>query len=191
MMKKLLALSLLLCLALLPAALAEETATPLPFGVNFQMDGDAVAAAVGGKAEFLSYYGEEDEADGTGYVDVQGVSLGIGDLTAEFLDFDVQRNNSAREPRLTLISATLHTSADNGIAAFRSALAALTAEYGQPDNDPFDAAAVESYVEFGGLDATWTKPDVRINLTLQRMYAENLTLSYSSRLNYDAADLAE
>ena len=48
---------------------------------------------------------------------------------------------------------------------------------------------VEGYVEYGGLHATWTKPDVRINLSLSRMYQESMSLDFSNRLCYDADDL--
>lgn len=189
-MKKYLALLLMMSLVASSCALAEETATPLPYGVTFQMDGPAVAQAIGGDAAFEAYDAEYDAE--TGSVSLLGteVEVGLGDLKATYMDFEVLRNNSLETPRLNMISASLPTEG-NGIADFRSALSALTAIYGEPDSDPFDEGGTAMYVEYGGLDATWTKPDVRINLSMQRMFGTSLSLSFSDRLCYDAADLEE
>ena len=67
-----------------------------------------------------------------------------------------RRVNSAREPRLSLVSVTLDPG-DDSIASFRAALEALTGVYGAPDNNPFDEAATDMYVEYGMLDASWVK----------------------------------
>lgn len=37
--------------------------------------------------------------------------------------------------------------------------------------------------------ATWSKADARINLSMGRMYGAYLSLDFTSRLCYDAADL--
>ena len=184
-MKKYLALLLMMALTAAPGALAEEASTPLPYGVNFRMDGQAVAEAIGNGAAFTPYYEEEAE---TGAVYLDETALGLGDLRAEYVTFEVQRNNSPEEPRLYLISAGLPVSG-NGVKDFRDALEALKAIYGEPDGDPFDEAGVEGYVEYGTLSASWTKADTRVNLTLGRMYGTYLSLDFSSRLCYDAADL--
>ena len=200
-MKKYLALLLMMALAAAPAALAEDAATPLPCGVSFEMDGPALVEAIGGvgpayeyvkaalesgDAEFVPYF--EDDDTETGNIQLSNVDLGIGGMTATFACFDVQRINSAREPRLSLVSVTLDPG-DNSIASFRSALEALTGVYGEPDNNPFDEAATDMYVEYGMLDASWVKEDVRIYLSLQRMYEDYLELSFSPRICFDASDL--
>ena len=184
-MKKYLALLLMMALAAAPGALAQEASTPLPYGVNFHMDGQALVEAIGDGAAFTPYY-DEDKEIGAIYLDQ--TALGLGDLQAECVTFEVQRNNSPEEPRLSLISAGLPVNG-NGVQDFRNALEAVKAVYGEPESDPFDELAVESYVEYGMLSAAWTKPDVRINLTMGRMYGAYLSLDFTSRLCYDAADL--
>ena len=166
-MKKYLALLLMMVLAAAPVALAEDAATPLPCGATFEMDGPALVEAIGGEAEFVPYF--EDDDTETGNIQLSNVDLGIGDMTASFVCFDVQRVNSAREPRLSLVSVTLDPG-DDSIASFRAALEALTGEYGM-------------------LDASWVKEDVRIYLSLQRMYEDYLELSFSPRICFDASDL--
>ena len=94
--------------------------------------------AIGGEAEFVPYF--EDDDTETGNIQLSNVDLGIGDMTASFVCFDVQRVNSAREPRLSLVSVTLDPG-DDSIASFRAALEALTGVYGAPNNNPFDEAA--------------------------------------------------
>lgn len=185
-MKKYLALLMIMVLAAAPAALAEDAATPLPLGATFEMDGPALVEAIGGDAEFVPYF--EDDDTETGNIQLSNVDLGIGGMTATFVCFDVQRINSAREPRLSLVSVTLDPG-NNSIASFRSALEALTGVYGAPDNDPFGEDAVDMYVEYGMLDASWVKDDVRIYLSLQRMYEDYLELSFSPRICFDASDL--
>lgn len=187
-MKKYLALLLMMSLVAAPCALAEEAATPLPYGVTFEMDGPTVAQTVGNDAVFEPLDPEYDDATGT--VCLFGGDISLGGIEANYINFDITRNNSAEVPRLYMISAALPTEG-NGIADFRAALAALTAVYGEPDSDPFDEGGVASYTEYGGLDATWSRTDVRINLSMQRMYGPTLTLSFFNRLCYDAADLEE
>ena len=75
------------------------------------------------------------------------------------------------------------------MTAHQAALEALTGVYGAPDNNPFDEAATDMYVEYGMLDASWVKEDVRIYLSLQRMYEDYLELSFSPRICFDASDL--
>lgn len=180
MMKKIAALVLALMLPLC-AAVAEE-ATALPFGVGFSMDYQQVLDAAGKDAE------QDNWGDDTGVVMLGACDIGIGGLKAESVNFQIDRNNSASASRLSQIYMELDAG-DNCIAGFRAALAALTAQYGAPDGDPFDEFGVESYVEFGNLNASWTKPDVRINLSMGRMYMDSLSLDFANRLCYDANDL--
>jgi len=67
----------------------------------------------------------------------------------------------------------------------------MTVTLGAPESDPFSDEAADAYVEWGTLDASWTLPDARVSLSLNRMYEESITIQYSSRLNYDKADLAQ
>ena len=168
------------------AAMAEEAATPLPFGVAFGMTHDELDAALNQPGSWETWY--EDDAE-YGSLSLQDVALGIGDLKATNLYFEVDRNNSAKAPRMCILSAGLEI--EGGvIAAFRKALSAMTEAYGQPDADPFNEEGVQGYVEYGALSASWTKPDVRINLNgYNRMYEESLSLDFTYRLSYDAADL--
>lgn len=182
-MKKWLGLLTALLLAVAPAALAENR-TPLPLGVTFQMDGPQLAAHLGGDAAFEPAF-EDVDAD-VGSVEVYGVAF--DGLETSYALFDIQRNNSQKTPRLNMITAYLPVG-ESSVASFRAALESLTALYGAPDSDPFDEASVESYVEYGGLDASWTKADVRIVLSMQRMYDEALSLTFSDRLCYNADDL--
>ena len=124
---------MIMALAVAPAALAEDAATPLPLGATFEMDGPALVEAIGGDAEFVPYF--EDDDTETGNIQLSNVDLGIGGMTATFACFDVQRINSAREPRLSLVSVTLDPG-DNSIASFRSALEALTGVYGRARQRP-------------------------------------------------------
>lgn len=185
-MKKYLALLMLMAMAAAPAALAEDAATRLPYDVTFEMDGPAIVEAIGSDAAFSPYDEESDPETGSVYL--TNAPLGLGDLTAEYMALDVQRVNSRREPKLSLISAGLSVEGGS-IAAFRKALAALTEIYGQPEADPFDESGVEMYVEYGMLDASWVMEDVRISLSLQRMYEEVLEVSFSPRICFDASDL--
>lgn len=182
------ALALLLTFACC-AALAEATVTPLPLNTRFGMNMTALEDALGTEDAVKENWYEDD--DEIGAVTLRDVKLGVGDLVARDIYFQVDRNNSQKEPRMCMISVTLeHEGGVNG--SFRKALATMTEAYGQPDADPFDESGVQNYVEYGTLSATWTKPDVRINLTsYNRMYDEALSIDYSYRLNYDAKDLEQ
>lgn len=193
MMKKCLVLMLAALLMLLPfGVLAEETAVQLPYGVAFGMNLEEATAAIGEGAQMEEWYEDESEKDGTGSIFLENVPLGIGNIQAGFMSFDVSRNNSPREPRLDSINLSVAFDG-NCIAAFRSTLADLTAVYGQPDSDPFDEYGRESYQEFGNLSASWTLPDTRIYLSLNQAYTDNgsIDLSYAYRLCYDLSDLDE
>ncbi len=177
---------MLAVLACSAAAVAEESpaTAPLPCGVRFGMSLDELSALLGEDALVEKW----DDDAGTGSVSMENVKIGIGELVAESITFQADRNNSAGESRLSLISMGLPVG-DNAIASFRTALETLTATYGEPDSDPFSESGVESYVENGDLSATWTKADVRFTLNMSRMYNDTLSFYYSYRLNYDADDL--
>lgn len=191
---KMLAALMALLLALAPAlcAVAEanapttfavgEEATPLPAGVNFTMDLTAIKKLLGDNVEL------DDWGEGEGQLIKDNAALEPLELTADSAGFQVDRNNSDMALRLSQISAVLPTG-ENCIAAFRAALKAVNAVYGEPDSDPFNEYAVESYVEYGNLSATWTKTDVRINLNMSRMFGEMLLLDFTNRLCYNPDDL--
>lgn len=185
-MKKIISILLVALLGLcsLPT-LAETSVTTLPQGVSFGMNMDKLSAILGDGAVREMWYDGDDEI---GTLTLEAAEMGIGDIVAERLDFQVDRNNSDKAPRLSMISGHL-TVGDNVIADFKALLAAMTEAYGAPDTDSFDEGGVEGYVEYGMLSATWTKPEVRINIGMSRMYDEMLTLDYTYRLNYDAEDL--
>lgn len=190
-MKKWLIVTLTLAVLCLPlTGMAETADVLLPYGVAFGMNMEEVTNAVGEGALVEEWYGDENEKDGTGSIFLENVPLGIGNIQAGFMSFDVSRNNSPREPRLDSINLSVIYEG-NCIAAFRSTLADLTAVYGQPDSDPFDEYARESYQEFGNLSASWTLPDTRIYLSLNQAYTDNgsIDLSYAYRLCYDLSDL--
>lgn len=182
-MKKLLSV-LLVCMLLLPclAFAQEDQATNLPMDVTFEMDYEAIKKHLG---EGVT---EDEWEDGIGSIFLEDKANIVGGLTSELVTFEVNRNNSAKDSRLSQITIELPVG-DNCIAAFRNAVAELTSVYGVPDSDPFDEAAVANYVEYGGLGATWTKEDVRIDLYMSRMFDEYLSVDFSKRICYDAADL--
>ena len=181
---------LLALMLLLPAAsLAEGTA--LPFGLQMGMSPIQVTEALTADATLGSLTPDtEDYGNGAVEYRYSNVKIPGTELTADSLSVQVDRNNSAKEDRLTEIGFVL-SSPEQSIAAFRQVLAAMTASLGAPDADPFGEEAVGAYVEGGTLDASWTTADTRISLSLSRMYEESLSVQYSSRLNYDPADLAE
>lgn len=168
------------------AAFAEESTetSPLPCGVRFGMSLNELSALLGENALIETW----DEDAGTGSASMENVDTGIGDLTADYITFQADRNNSAGKSRLSMISMSLPVQS-GAVPSFRAALETLTAVYGAPDSDPFDENGVENYVENGDLSATWTRDDVRFTLTMSRMYGDTLTFYYSYRLNYDADDL--
>ena len=187
MLKKMFATLLCLCLLVCALPAMAQEATALPFGLTFAMGWEEAAAALGDQAQQEPW--EEDGGEGViGSIWLENCDLGIGTLKASYLYLDVNRNNSALQPRLYDIICTLPTG-DNAIAAFRDALSQVQAVYGAPDSDPFDPSGVESYVEFGALSASWTKDDVRISLNMQRMYGDSLSLDFANRLCYSADDL--
>lgn len=175
-------ISVMLLLPVTCLAEANTTVTALPFEATFQMDYDTVLALLGSETE------EDNWEDGEGILMLLNVPLGIGELMADEVSFQIDRNNSGNTSRLSLIDAALPVG-DDCIAAFREALSALTTAYGAPNGDPFDEAGVQGYVEFGGLNADWEKEDVRISLSMSRMYQDTLMLSFANRLCYDADDL--
>ncbi|NLI21780.1 MAG: hypothetical protein GX418_09565 [Clostridiales bacterium] len=183
--------ALLLALALLLPAASLAEGTALPFGLQMGMSPQQVTAALEADAT-LGSLTPDTEDYGNGAVEYRygGVTIPGTDLTADSLSVQVDRNNSLKADRLTEVGFVL-SSPEHGIAAFRQVLAAMTATLGAPDADPFGEEAVSAYVEWGTLDASWTTADARVSLSLNRMYEENLTVQYSSRLNYDPADLAE
>ena len=192
-MKKILLWLLAASLMILPlGVVAEESAVQLPLGVQFGMTLEEAAAVIGEGAQVEEWYPDDPAFCGVGSIFVENVPLGIGDLQAAFASFEVNRSNSPREPRLAYITLSLAYEG-NCIAAFRSVLADLTAVYGQPDGDPFDEYARESYQEYGNLDASWTLPDTRIHMSMNQALAENgsIDLSYAYRLCYDLSDLDE
>ncbi len=174
-------------IAVLPlSALAEETETPLPYGVRFGMSVPEVEACVGESAHVESW----SDDDGSGSVLLEDAPLGIGGIHGRFIPRNVTSNISPRETRLEVVGASIAFEG-NCIVAFRSALADLTQQYGQPDRDPFDELGQESYQKNGSLNACWTTPDTIIYLMLNQMYSPSgsLDLSFTNRLCYDLSDL--
>lgn len=166
------------------AALAQTEATPLPCGVTFGMNMDEVGTALGSAAERTD--DEIDDEVGSYYLETGKGAVGALDCLD--MTFEINRNNSAGAPRLSMIFCGLPVG-DNVIASFREAVAAFTSVYGAPDGDPFDQGGVEGYTEYGYLSATWTRQDVRINVDMSRPYGDRIDCNFSYRLNYDEADL--
>lgn len=187
-MKKLLLMMLALVVLCMPlGAVAEEETLKLPLGVTFGLDLEQLADMLGEGAVVEAW-----DTDGSGSVFLENVGLGVGDLHADFVSLNVTTNNSPRLPRLDNIDASIAFEG-SCIAAFRRALADLTAVYGQPDSDPFDQFARESYQEYGNLSASWTTPEVRIYLNMSQSFIPggSLDLNYAYRLCYDLSDLDE
>lgn len=189
MMKKTLALVLVLAL-LIPAAALGEAST-LPFGLKIGMSKDEAKAAFDADATLSAIkHDKEDYDNGTVEYSFEDVAIPGTDLTADSFSVQVDENNSTKTDKLTTLSFEIKPT-DNSIAMFRKLLTALTATLGAPESDPFNNEAADTYVEWGTLDASWTLPDMRVSLSLNRMYEESITVQYTSRLNYDKADLAE
>lgn len=184
-------LALLLTLVLLAPAVAIGESAPMPFGLKYGMNAEQVRAAFAADATLSALTPDKSE-DGQGMTEYlfENVKIPGTDITATSLTVQIDRNNSKHEERLTGINVTIEPG-EQSVATFRKGLLLLTAALGQPDNDPFDAGATESYVEWGMLDASWTFDDSRIGLSLNRMFEESITLQCTSRLNYDATDLTE
>lgn len=153
------------------------------------MDSTQAEAAFGADPT-LSQYKYETLDDGNGSVEYtfENVPVPDTDLTAYTLNVQVDQNNSQKASRLSMVSYSI-TPKDNSIAVFRSLLTAMTARLGAPDDDPFNNDGTAQYVEWGTLNANWTKDDVRVSLSLSRMYEDSLSILYTSRVNYDKADL--
>ena len=186
-MKKMIA-ALLATLMLLPAVALGE-ATELPFGLKLGINADEAKAIFASDAILAAI--ESSEVDsGTNAVEFvfENVAVPGTTLIASSLSVQIDQNNSDRADRLTSISFVRNPEA-NSIADFRALLEAMTATYGAPASDPFNEDGANAYEEWGTLDATWTMTDVRISLSLNRMYEESITIQYSSRINYDRADL--
>jgi hypothetical protein len=187
MKRKIIAITLALML-LLPALAAAEGET-LPFGLALGMDGEQTRAAFAADATLSSL--TPDKSDyGNGAIEYvfENVTIPGTDLTADSLSVQIDQNNSQKAERLTSVGFTIDP-VDDSVAAFRKVLAALAASMGEPESDPFGADAVDTYVEWGTLSASWSTPSMRVALTMNRMYEESLTLQFTSRLNYDKADL--
>lgn len=188
-MKRILAVVLAMALLIPAAALGEATA--LPFGLKMGMSPDEAKAAfkADGTLSKIKYDKEDYDSGAVEYM-FEDVDIPGTDETADSMTVQIDQNNSAKADRLTTITFDLSPT-DSSIATFRKLLGAITASYGNPATDPFGEDGVSAYVEWGTLDASWATDDVRISLSLSRMYEESVSIMYSSRLNYDKADLAE
>jgi hypothetical protein len=175
---------------LLPAAALGE-ATALPYGLSLGMNAAQTEAAFAADATLAAATFEKvDDGDGTVEYLFENVAIPGTELTAATLSVQIDLNNSLQEDRLTSVDFSVLLE-ESGIPVFRRLLASMTDALGAPDGDSFDESGVEQYVEWGTLDASWTKADVRVSLSLSRMYGDGVSVLYSSRLNYDEADLAE
>ena len=184
-------IALLLAAALLLPAVALGEATPLPFGLKLGLNAKETEAAFDADAVLTKLSPDKSSSDG-GTVDYvfENVPIPNVDVNATSLTVEIDQNNSAKATRLSSINFVI-SPLDQSIATFRKILAAMTQTLGAPDSDPFDEASADNYMEWGTLDAYWTRDDVRISLSLSRMFEESVTILYTSRQNYDKADLAE
>ncbi len=187
-------IALLLALCLLPvAALAEQVTADedslLPYGLALGMDAASTEALLKSDSA-LKGYEIEDYENGTYYFTVSEVGIPDTDLTAASFQIQVDTNNSVGEERLTSVYFDMYGMNDS-IDTFRVLLKALSAKFGEPTSDPFSAEAIDLYEEWGSLDASWQTDTLRVSLTLSRMYDASISVQYSSRKNYDKADLAE
>lgn len=182
-MKKLLAL-LVSVMLFLPALAGAQTT--LPFGLSFGLNVEQTETAL--RENVNDVFDMEDYGNGTVDYLLANVTLADTTLIADSMSVQVDTNNSARTPRLSFFSLDYRPQG-TCIADFRTLLAALTTQYGKPLTDPFDESGVNDYKEWGTLSATWETEDVRISLSMTRMYEESITLQFTSRLNYDEADL--
>ena len=175
-------MALMMLLAVLPAV-AENT--ELPLSLQFDMSLSDAAALLGEEAEVQCWDVEPDSMN-EGMITLNDITFAGLDFTDLEVDFSIA--NSKRVSRLNQIMLDMK-SGDNIIADFREAVAALTALYGEPDEDPFSEGAVDLYVEYGALSAEWTKEDTRISLNMNRRYVDTVSLFFSSRKNFDPEDL--
>lgn len=210
-MKKTLAALLILCMVLTAAVSLAETM--LPFGLSFPLTAEDVLNAVPEGAEWRAYgfsdasgvsgldgmapekarerllsVASEVPAAGWGTVTVENTPCGLGGLFAAEVMFSADTSNSARAWRFPGVYVLLGIDNDP-VAAFREALTELTAVYGEPAEDPFREEARADYQEFGFLSADWVFPDCRVTLSLSHPSGEELGVSYTYRLKYDADDL--
>lgn len=188
-MTKRIILFLLVLSLLIPAAALGE-ATALPFGLTVGMDTSESTAAFAADETLSALEPDRIENGDAVEYDFSNVTVPGTTLTAFNFSVQIDQNNSRHEDRLTMLTFDVEPG-DNGIATFRTLLSAMTASYGAPDSDPFDDNGVAQYVEWGTLSASWTLEDVRVSLSLSRMYEDTLNVYFASRLNYDEADLAE
>lgn len=164
-------------------AMAEEQL--LPFGLRTDMSWNDGVALLGESAELQPWSDTGDDAEvGSIYCS----DLSFEGLEVDVLEANFSRNNSKRESRLSNVLLQLKLG-DNVIEDFRKAFSALTALYGDADENPFNADGIEQYVEFGTLDAFWTRDTLRINLSMNRAYNDFVAVNYIPRINYDADDL--
>lgn len=189
-MKRMLSLLISLLLAALPlAAVGETVSTELPYGMVFGLNTAEVEAVYRSDAVLSKLTMDQERYDdGVTTIIFDDAPIPGTQLVAGSLSLQVDENNSPKTPRLSMMTF-LMSPVEDSIAAFRAALAALTAAYGAPQSDPFSAEAVETYVEWGNLSALWELGDARISLSLSRMYQESLAISYMSCYNYLASDL--
>lgn len=182
-------LAIAMALLLLMPALASAQGDTLPFGLAMGMSGEQTRAAFAADPT-LSALNPDKSDYGNGAIEYvfDNVPIPGTDLTASSLSVQIDENNSQQADRLTSVGFTIDP-LDDSIAAFRTMLAALTTTFGAPESDPFNAEAADTYVEWGTLSASWSPSTMRVALTMNRMYEESLTLQFTSRLNYDKADL--
>ena len=186
-------LALLVSIALVLPALALGEGSTLPYGFQFGMNTDAVEAAIAADAT-LSKMEPDIEDDDESAVEYLFFDVAIPgtELSADSVSLQIDENNSDLTDKMTSLSFVLNPESDQSIGIYRTLLTAMSATLGAPELDPFsDESSVASYVEWGTLDAYWTLPDARISLSLNRMFGDSITLQYSSRLNYNKADLAQ
>ena len=185
-MKKLIALVLSLAFLIPAAALAEG----LPFGLSFGMNEEKAEAAFAADETLSTLtWDKEDYGAGSVCYVFNDVTAPGTELVASSSEVQVDTNNSAGEMRLSNVSLVFDPGETESIACFRTLYNVLRATYGEPESDPF--ADVNGYIEWGTLYASWETEDTRVSLSLSRMYEDSVMLNYSSRLNYDKADLEE
>ena len=189
MMRKVIA-TILALLFLVPTMAMAEAST-LPFGLSFGMDSEQAKAAFAADPVLSTQKADvSDYGDGAIEYIFEDVPMLQTDVTATNVSIQIDQNNSQKADRLSMVGFTV-TPSENSIVTFRTLLKALTATLGAPDDDPFSTESADMYVEWGTLYASWTLPEARVQLNLNRMYSESITLQYNARLNYDKADLAE
>lgn len=184
-------ITVLLALAMLLPVTAIGEAAALPFGLTMGMSPEQAEAAFKASDALAKLTPDKvDNDDGSIEYIFDDVAIPGADGITGSLTVDVDQNNSLREYRLTSISLEIG-SPENCISLYRTLLASMTAQLGAPNADPFGEDGVNGYVEWGTLDAAWATDSARASLSLNRMFGDSVSILYTSRLNYDAADLAE